>query len=92
MKTKKQNRHTDGIIRLECCENFIALQKCHGTVPVSTEELAEHCVHMADLCAAAAARNFVLDLLLFPGFTAAIQEAGGWGPVECLARELNEVK
>ncbi len=55
------------------------------------QEVAEHFIHMADLCAAAAARTFVLDLLLFPGFTAAIQEEGGWGPVETLAKELDEV-
>ncbi len=87
-----KTRRTDGISRLEYCENFIARHNCRGKAPVPMQEVAEHFVHMADLCAASAARNFVLDLLLFPGFTAAIQEEGGWGPVELLARELNEVK
>ncbi len=85
-------RRTDGISRLEHCENFIARHKYRGKTPAPMQEVADHFVHMADLCAASAARNFVLDLLLFPGFTEAIQEEGGWGPVERLASELSEVK
>ncbi len=85
-------RRTDGISRLEHCENFIARHKYRGKTPAPIQEVADHFVHMADLCAASAARNFVLDLLLFPGFTEAIQEEGGWGPVERLASELSEVK
>ncbi|CAN0546823.1 unnamed protein product [Ectocarpus sp. 12 AP-2014] len=77
-------------------EAFVADMKGKNRDLYGDEEKASrarlHSQSTVDIVAAIRARNFVLELLEFPGVELAVSQARGWGELERLSTELRMVK
>eukprot|EP00904_Undaria_pinnatifida_P009783 jgi/Undpi1/5935/HiC_scaffold_2.g01209.m1 len=58
----------------------------------TVQRARQHSLDTVDVVAGVHARNFILELLEFPGVEEAISAARGWGEVERLSSALREVK
>ncbi|CAM9165201.1 unnamed protein product [Scytosiphon promiscuus] len=79
---------------LSSAEAFVA--EAGSRVDLSDEEKAlrvqRHSQDTVDIVAAIRARSFVLELLEFPGVELAVSQTRGWGELERLSKQLQQVE